>query len=403
MSKTPAPEKVQKAKAPRSLDALETPKNRGDGCIAIELKELKSKVSCVLDILASSVKSFDATETENAILLDFSAPESPMLVYTKTGSVVTAPITARVFKPGAFVVNADILKSVKATSPFIVMAINTESNAVEFRSGNLRGSMQMLATAQEFKASVNTQKPKTVLSLPKSLITNTFSNLLYNSFDPGLPAAGLPLSIVSDKTGLRVTTNDNLVGAVFKTSKTYDAFQVCVPGNALVKIVKHMPADTVRVGFDERSMRVRSQGLDVTCPLVVYDLVDIEAWITEEETHKPEFELLIDTASFETSIENALCLSGVDKSETKVTIELDAKTNKGKVVFIGASTSTSTDFTVKKYLKTKENMNIITNGKRLASFVHILKVFPSFRLRVRKGRAFLYAPDDSLVYMVPLS
>lgn len=341
-----------KPKKQQSLDDIEAPKKTGAGCIAFEIKELKSKVACVIDILSSSIKEFDAgSNAENAVLVDFTAPEAPMLVYVKSGSCVTAPITARVIKPGSFVVSADILKSIKASSPFLVLVVNEESNAVEFRSGDLKGSVQMLATTQEYKASMPSGRLKTTLSLPKSLILSTFNNLLYQSFDPGLPAVGLPLSIVSDKNGLVVTTNDNLVGAVYKTPKVYDAFKTCVPGSTLVRIAKHMPGDTIKVGFDSNTMRMRSSGLDVTCPLVVYDLVDIESWIREEEEHKPEFEVVVDSKSFENSIESALCLSSIDKSESKVTIEFDA--DKGRVLFLGASTSTKTSFVIKKKLKTK--------------------------------------------------
>lgn len=391
-----------KSKKQQSLEDLEPPKNQGKGCIAFEVKEVKAKLSCVLDILSSSVKEFDAgSNIENGVLIDFTAPEQPMLVYTKSGAVVHAPISAKVFKPGSFVVSADILKAIRPGSPFITLAVNQENNCVEFKSGDLRGSIQMLSTTQEYKASIHTSKVKTTLSLPKALITSTFNNLLYQSFDPGLPVMGLPFSIVSDKSGLVVTTNDNLVGAVYKTSKVYDAFKACIPGSTLVRVAKHMPGDVLKIGFDENSMRIRSQGLDVTCPLVVYDLVDIEAWIRDEETHKPEFEMLVDSKSFESAIDGALCLSSIDKSESKVTIEFDG--DKGKVVFLGASTNTKTTFTIKKKLKTRESMTVITNGKRLNSFVKILSGFPEFRFRVRKGRAFLYAPDSSLVYMVPLS
>jgi DNA polymerase III sliding clamp (beta) subunit (PCNA family) len=385
------------------LAAVDAPKNLGAACIALDVKELRAKVSAMVDILAFNKVSEDVSGgTENAILVNFKDPEKPVLQYVKSGASVTVAIGAKVFKPGSFVVDVALFRAVRGNSPFIVLIKNKEQNSVEFKCGGTRGAVQMLATASEYLMNAPTVEFKANIVLPKPLITEVFGRLMFNSFDPGLPAVGLPLNISVKSGKITVTSNDNIVGAVYtKTDKILPEFNVCVPGQALIRAVKHLDSSVVKFGYSDSAFRIKSAGYDVIHPIVTYDVVDLKKWIEEETERKPEYELVLPTLEFIEAIENAMAMAVMDKTESKITIEFSE--DKGKVIFAGSNTQALTNFKINKTIKSGKSMSIVTNGKRIVGFVGILKVYPEFRLRVSKGRAFLYAPDDSFIFLVPLA
>ena len=162
-----------------------------------------------------------------------------------------------------------------------------------------------------------------------------------------------------------------------------------------------MDTDVLKCGFTEKAFRVRSHGIDVIHPMATYDLIDILAYLEEEQGYKAEFEMILPTNDFMDAIESAMCMSSIDKTESKITIEFEE--TKGRVLFQGSNTQSKSPFQIKKMIKPGKNMVIITNGKRIMSFINILKGFVEFRMRVRKGRAYLFAPDNSFTFMIPLS
>ena len=385
---------------------LEAPKNTGDGCIAFELREIRNAVGTAVDVLSTAKHlDGDGDDTINSVLIDFRKDGVVQVRYVHAGAYACMNVTGKVFHPGAFVVDAGLFRAVKGNSPFVYMTVNKSSNAVEFRCGTTRGSVQLLSTAKEYLLACPEPLPddaKTVV-LPKALVVDTFSRLLFPSFDPGLPAMGLPLNMTVGKDGVIVTSNDNIVGAIYRLpNHKGDRFKACVPGQAFVKIVKNMPYDVVKCSFGEKLFRVRCMGLDVLHPVIVYDLVDLLSWLAEDEAKKPDFELVLPTNEFVEALDSAMCMSTLDKSETKLTIEF-GKDGRGKITFLGSNTQSKSTFTVTKTIKAGKEQSIMTNGKRILSFVSLLKGFKIMRLRVSGGRAYLFSQDNSYTFLVPLS
>lgn len=390
--------------ADSKLAALEPPKNLGSACVGFDIKEIRAKSSSVVDMLSITRLGDDlgGGSSENAVLVDFKDPENVALVYLRAGASVTLKVSAKVFRPGAFVVDASLFRAIKGNSPFLVLASNTKSNSVKFRCGGTRGSVQMLNTPDDYLTAAPVVGFKANIVLPKGLVTEVFSRLMFNSFDPGLPAIGLPLDIRVGKSVMNVTACDNLVGAMYtRPEKALPDFNICVPGSAFLKIAKHIEADILKFGYNDSAFRIRSKGLDVIHPIIPYDLVDLDAWLAEEMEKKPKFEMVLPTLEFIDAIDNAMSMSAIDKTESKITIEFEE--SKGRVIFLGSNTQAKTNFPINKMLKSGKSMNIITNGKRITGFVNILKSYPEFRLRVGSGRAFLFAPDNSFSFLVPLA
>jgi hypothetical protein len=384
---------------------LEAPKNLGDGCIAFELKEVRARVGVALDVL-STAKQLDAEDAAvNSVLIDFRKDNVISIRYVHAGAYACVNVIGKVFKPAAFVVDAGLFRAIRGNSPFVYLSVNKQSNAVEFRCGTTKGSVQLLASAKEYLLACPEplhEDAKTVV-LPRALVVDTFSRLLFPSFDPGIPAMGLPLNMTSTKTGLIVTSNDNIVGAVYRLpNHKGDRFKAVVPGQSFIRIVKNMPFETVKCSFSEKTFRVRCIGLDVIHPVIVYDLVDLLTWLAEDEAGKPDFELLLNTNEFVDALDSAMCMSTLDKTETKLTVEFGGD-GKGKILFLGSNTQSKSTFAIAKTLKSGKEQTIITNGKRILSFVSLLKGFKTFRLRVSKGRAYLFSPDQTFTFLVPLS
>lgn len=388
------------------LAALEAPKKLGDSCVGFDIKEIRAKASSVVDMLSITRLGDDlGMSSENAVLVDFRDPENVLLVYLRAGASVTLKLSGKVFKPGAFVVDASLFRAIKGNSPFLVLAANNKANSVEFRCGGTRGSVQMLNTPDDYLIAAPTVDFKANIVLPKLLVTEIFSRLMFNSFDPGLPAIGLPLDIRVGKSTMNVTACDNLVGAMYtRPEKALPEFNICVPGSAFLKIAKHIDSDIMKFGYNDSAFRLRAKGIDVIHPIIAYDLIDLDAWLSEELQKKPKFELVLPTLEFIDAVENAMAMSTIDKTESKITIEFEADSKKGRVIFMGSNTQAKTGFPISKVLTSGKSMTIITSGKRIIGFVNILKSYPEFRLRVGGGgRAFLFAPDNSFSFLVPLS
>lgn len=389
------------AKGSGGLDDFPEPKKLGDGCVCFDLKDLRAKTAVALDTL-SVTKSVDdgVGQTENGILIDF-RKEGCSIKYIKSGAYACVDVDAKVFKPSSFVVDAGMFRAIKGSEQFVVFVINKEANAVEFRCGTTRGSVQLLSSAKDYLSQAPEPFQGSDVVLARGLVVDTFSKLMFNSFDPALPAVGLPLNIVSGKSSLTVTSNDNIVGALYKKQGVFDKFSACVPGQVFIKIVKNMPFDTVKCSFSENMFRVRCKGVDVMHPNTVYDLVDLLSWLEEDQKEKPDFELVLPTTEFVESIDAAMCMSAIDKSETSITIEFGEET--GKVVFLGSNTQSRSTFQITKTVKRGKQQSITTNGKRILSFIALMRGFKEFRLRVSQGRAYLFAPDDSFIFLVPLT
>lgn len=388
-----------KQKSDKSLD-IPPLKNNGDGCVAFEMKEIRAKVSSALDML-SVTKTLEDESSENSILVDFRR-DGCMIHYLKSGAYACLEVTGTVFKPGAFVVDAGLFRAIKGDAPFVYFIINRESNAVEFKCGRTKGSVQLLNTAKEYLAQAPEPLQGNDVVLAKTLIVDTFSKLLFNSFDPAIPALGLPLNISSGKNGITVTSNDNIVGSLYsRLEKACDKFKACVPGQSFIKIAKNMPYDTVRCSFSENMFRIRCKGVDVTHPSGTYDLVDLLSWLEEDKKLKPDYEIILPTNQFIDAIDSAMCMSVIDKTESNISVEFGP--DSGKVIFLGSNTQSRSTFPVTKILKAGKQQSFITNGKRILSFIALLKGFKEFRLRVSQGRAYLFAPDESFVFLVPLS
>lgn len=381
------------------LDHAKPPKNLGSGCVAFELKELRAKASSLLDML--STKTVD-DETENSVLVDFREGKTARLHYVRNGAYATADVEAKTYSHGAFAVDAAVFKAIKGQAQIVYFVMDKSSNSVGFRCGATSGSVQMLSGAKEYlkQAPEPFKAPETILQTAQ--VTDVFSKLMFSSFDPALPAMGLPLNIVSGKDGLVVTSNDNIVGSLYrKPGKALDKFSACVPGQVFIKIAKNMPHEQIKCGFGTNMFRVRCLGMEVVHPLVTYDLVDLLSWLDEDAKQKPVFEVVVPVHEFADAIESAMCMSVIDKTESNISVEFGE--DSGKVSFLGSSANSKSKFSVTKTLSGKSReRSFTTNGRRILSFVALLRGFKEFRLRVSQGRAYMFAPDESFTFLVPL-
>lgn len=391
------------SKKTAGLDTLQPPEKTGTAAVGLDMGEIRNCVkACVLSISSSSSLDMDNEASGTEVMLAFK-DDVCTVTYARFGAFARRRCRAKSFKDGAFVVPSTVFNLIRGNSPYLFM-IADKDNSVHFRCGSARGSIPVTNTVADFKERIPKTKLSVELEIPRVVFLDLATKVMFPSFDPALPAAGLPISLHSKSKSLLMTSNDNLVGAMFSTRvKGLPEFKAVVPGEAVIRIAKNTQAEILRCGFSDSEFRIVSDDLEVYHQAASYDIFDFDSWLREEESEKPEFELDLSPVELIDALDSAMALAQLDKSEPKVTLEFDDNL-KARALFSGNSgSSAKAPFRVLKFHKTKKSMVIITDGKRLMNFVSMFKSFAQFRMRVRDGRAICYTEDKSYLFMVPLA
>lgn len=388
-----------------ALDTVQQPAKLFDACIAFNVKEVRAAVAAVTEALAMSKDSSTDNTSEVSVMLAFEKDDTCCVIFARGGGAARYNVPCKVFKPGsdrAVVVPATLFRAI--SGEFVTLAINSAKNEIHFVAGRINGNIQIPNTVEEYATMLPVDVPKAKYSIPTSVIDGIVPKILFPSFDPSLPLLGLPLHILVKKGQLKLSSNDSLVCAMYEMSDVQlDPIDVVVPGQALMKITKISKADTVLLGFAESCFRMKTPEIDIVHPTGVYDLFDMQGFIKDEQKEKPDFELELVTAELTQALDAVMCLSVVDHGEGKVTLEFDAHSKSGKAIFSGTIAGAKQKFEISEVIHKSKSMTVITDGKRLAAFVSMLKLFKTFTMRVHNSRAFMSAPDNSFVFMLPLA
>lgn len=388
-----------------SFDSLQPPAKLFDACIAFNVKEVRAAVAAVTDALAMSKDSSTDNTAEVSVMLAFEHDDTCCVIFARGGGAARYNVPCKVFKPGsdrATIVPATLFRAI--SGEFVTLAINAAKNEVHFISGRINGNIQIPNTVEEYATMLPVDVPKAKYSIPTSVIDGIVPKILFPSFDPSLPLLGLPLHILVKKGQLKLSSNDSLVCAMYEMSDVQlDPIDVVVPGQALLKIAKISKSGTVKLGFAESCFRMKTPEIDIVHPTGVYDLFDMRGFIKDEQREKPDFELELVTTELTQALDAVMCLSVVDHGEGKVTLEFDASSKSGKAIFNGTIAGAKQKFEISEVIHKSKSMTVITDGKRLAAFVSMLKLFKTFTMRVHNSRAFMSAPDNSFVFMLPLA
>lgn len=388
-----------------AFEALQPPAKLLDSCIAFNVKEIRAAVASVTEALAMAKDSSTDSTAEVSVMLAFEQDDICCVIFARGGGAARYNVPCKVFKPGkdrAVIVPATLFRAV--SGEYVTLNVNLGKNEVQFVSGRIRGKVQLPNTVEEYATMLPVDVPKAKYSIPTSVIDGIVPKILFPSFDPSLPLLGLPLHILVKKQRLRLASNDSLVCAMYELADVQlDAIDVVVPGQALLKVAKLSKADTVKLGFAESCFRMKTPEIDIVHPTGVYDLFDMQGFIKDEKRERPDFELELVTEELTQALDAVMCLSIVDHGEGKVTLEFDAASKSGKAVFSGTTAGAKQKFNIASVIHKSKSMTIITDGKRLAAFVSMLKLFKTFTMRVHNSRAFMSAPDNSFVFMLPLA
>lgn len=392
------------AKKSAVLDNIKVPAKLGDASIAFETKVIKAAVASAVDSLAMARDSM-SEQQEPSIMLAFDNDDSCNVIFARSSGGARVTVPARIFNKGkdhAFVVPVSLFRAVSGET--VTLTVFNDKDQIVFNSGAVTGNIQIPSTIGDYASALPLTVPKAVYELPTSVVDTVVSKLMFPSFDPMLTTLGLPLHILVRKGKLMLSSNDSLAGAMYTLDDVkLDKLDVVIPGQALVKIAKLTKADTIRLGFEENLFRIKTPEIDVTHPAGTYDLFDIRGFIADDEKETPDYELMLPTVALLTAIEGVIGISVLEKGEgNKVSLEFEAD-GTGKARFIGNVAQARNPFKITKVLKKAREMTIITDGRRLVSFISMMKHCTDFRLRVHNNRAFMYSPDNSLVFMLPLA
>lgn len=397
-------QKQQKAK-PSPLQNVKEPSKIGDACIAFVTKEIKAAVAAVVDSLAMA-KDTRSELAEPSVMLAFdSNDDSCNVIFASSNGGSRTSVSARVFNKGkdhAFIAPVSLFRAVSGET--VTLTVFNSKDQLSFQSGAVSGHVQIPSTVGDYASTLPLTVPKANYELPTSVVDTVVAKLMFPSFDPLLTTLGLPLHILVKKGKLMLSSNDALVGAMYTLPDTKLAnLDVVIPGQALVKIAKQTKAESIRLGFEESLFRVKTPELDVTHPAGTYDLFDIRGFIADDEAEEPDYELLLPTVELLSALEGVMGISALERGEgNKVSLEFNGD-GTGKARFLGNVAQARNPFSITKTIKKAKEMTIITDGRRLVSFIGMLKHCKDFRIRVHNNRAFLYSPDRSLVFMLPLA
>ena len=398
--KTPKPKTVLEHKG---LAALQPPKNTGDACVAFDVKQVRTAVTAVTESLAFAR---DATTDSGDILvmLSYEVEDTCVVVFARSGGASRYKIPCRVFKRGrdrALVVPMSLFRAV--TGEFVTLTLAEADNAIKFSSGRVHGSVQLASTPDDYSTNFPYEVPAADYTLPASTVDGIVTKLMFPSFDPTLPLLGLPLHILVKKNRLQLSSNDNLAGALYALDDVdLGKLDVVIPGQALLKVTKLSKATEIKLGFGADVFRMKTPEIDIVHPTGTYDLLDMRGFIADSEKAKPDFELELETVELITAIDSVMSVSALDRGEGKITLDFSPE-GTGLATFQGNVANAKQKFRVQKITVKSKSMNIITDGRRLTSFITMLKLYKTFRLRVANNRAFMSAPDNSLVFMLPLA
>ena len=415
-SKKKSEEVSKEAKKPTASESrlakLESPKVTRDLCVAFDMREVRTAVGQVIESL-SMARDGSTGDSEVVVMFALDTDVNKKtgigkchVIFARAGGSARTQISCRVFHAGdgSFVAPASLFRAVGGDT--LTLTVDLNNNALGFKC-SVNGSLQLPTTVEEYSMLFPHRDsiPKTKYELPSFVVNNIATKLMFPSFDPSLPLLGLPLHILVKKKKMRLTSNDSIVGALYSFDDSeLEDIDVVLPGQALLVMSKISKADSLRLGFSESLFRMTVPGvIDVIHPTGIYDIIDMRGFLASDEKQKPDFEVVLPTAAVIDAINGVMGLSALDRGEGKILLEFgDIKS--GRATFKGNVVSNARKaFPIVEVPVKGRVMEITTDGRRLTSFLSILKEFPRITVRVRNSRAFLMPPDQSYVFMLPLA
>ncbi len=202
------------------------------------------------------------------------------------GLYVNAQILADVVNPGRILVNRDYL-SVKFPKPVVKFLHKEKSDRMFFSSGDLKGDVAVSESFDELEARRPLKIPELTIELPLATLQEGCRRVCFS------PAGNeiLNLRIVVEDGTLVMTTNDRYRAAAVRipAPKHKGEGEIHIPAQFFTSVLGAMDDSTVRLGFDDRSIRIKAGGLDVCHPVLQDDIKKPrDIWEMAEEFAKEE-------------------------------------------------------------------------------------------------------------------
>jgi DNA polymerase III sliding clamp (beta) subunit (PCNA family) len=221
-------------------------------------------------------------------------------------------VKADVEEAGKVVINRDSLANLKLKAETTTFRFKEGSSKMAFKSGNLKGSINVTQNFEDIEAQRPLKIPETNIELPWAAVKDGIKRVMFNpTTDEENPFLRIQLSFSGNK--LIVTAKDAYRAAIFKTKldEEVEGDPVIVPAAFFASVVAAMDSSAVSFGTDGRAVRIRGGGVDVCHPLVQtpegeeVEAIDMDDIISEIEKTKPHIEFTVDVKAAREAVAGA--------------------------------------------------------------------------------------------------
>jgi DNA polymerase III sliding clamp (beta) subunit (PCNA family) len=253
--------------------------------IEIQNKQLQNALKSVKKVFDKGVV-VDPRHVQDCVI-EGQEDGTVVLAAASNGLSIDARVLADVTGAGKVVVHRDYL-GVKFPESSVSLRFDGDTNRMAFSSGAMRGDIAVSSNVRDVETRRPLKQPELTIELPREVLLAGCRHICFT------PSATEPLNlrVLVEPDALVMTANDRYRGAAVRIplAEHKGAGEIHIPAQLLVNVLAAMDDKTVRLGFDDRSVRIKGGGLDVCHPVLQFqevplkDVWDVVAKMEDDQT-----------------------------------------------------------------------------------------------------------------------
>lgn len=240
--------------------------------IEFTLKNLQAAVKAVRQIHAKGPGGED--EVQDCLVASQDDRTTVKLESASNGLYCSVMIPADVQDPGAVVINRDVLAGFRFRGDRVKFQHDAGSTSLAFHAGEFRGKVQVSETLDDIEARRPLKLPELSIGIPTDVLKTAMKRLCFPTTK--LDDGPLRMRIHVTKNTLTMSTNDSFRAAAHWVDYEGDATgTLVVPALFFANCCAVIDDDEIRLGFNERLIRVKGGGVDVFHPVLQGRAADV--------------------------------------------------------------------------------------------------------------------------------
>lgn len=360
----------------------------------LNTKKFTQTTSSIVNIFQ---KSSMFNQAGNDILIT-SENSSVIIESANQGMYIKATIDSDISEHGSFCVNSNMLTSLKLFGKDITFESAKSGNRINFVCGKFKGQFN---TAQSNKTI--SQRPDNI----ETDVTIPFEPLKKGmglvTFSPNAATPILPLSIVSNSSGITLFTFDTTCAAYYNAA--YEGLKdinIMIPAQFMSSAFNKF-GNTLNIGFSKKIIKLSSSTFEIYHPTKQnFQTFNVVEYYNKLQKQQPALSFKCKASNWIESIEMASSLTaGIGVNDNNLTVKIDQSSI--AIVDIASNVGDATsEFELISVDKCEKNTFIISSSTFLDFLNHVKKDEISVSIYPQHGFRKILIENESISYILPL-